>query len=136
MDVTGRTANRPREMALAEITRAIAASLDVSRTFGVVAQQARHILDHHALAVLLLHPRRDAAAGPSLFMAFCHPPSVEADQPWPLTDFSFGPALLANQSVVIEDFAATAAQHAGDQALLDNLGRTGLNSIYRWHSGK
>src|SRR4051812_38953425 len=97
VDTIERTANKSRAIALAAITRAIAASLDVTRIFSVVAQQAQHILNHHALALLLLHPGRDAAAAPSLFVAFCHPPSVEAGQPWPLTDFSFGPALLANQ---------------------------------------
>ncbi|MSP14715.1 MAG: response regulator [Chloroflexi bacterium] len=126
MDGLQPMANEPRAMALAEITRAIAASLDVSRIFGVVAQQAADILDYHALAVLLLHPGQDGAADPGLSMAFCHPSSVEAGHLWSLADFSFGPALLANQPVVIKDFAATTAQHVGDQALVKNLGRAAL----------
>jgi DNA-binding NarL/FixJ family response regulator/signal transduction histidine kinase len=118
--------NEPRGIALAEITRAIATSFDVSWIFGVVAQQAPRILDHHAVAVLLFQPRHDTEISPSLVMAYCHPASMEVGMPWPVTDFSFGPALLANQSVVIEDFAATAARHAGDQVLMANLGHAAM----------
>jgi DNA-binding NarL/FixJ family response regulator/signal transduction histidine kinase len=118
--------NAPRGMALVEITRAIAASLDVSQIFGVIAQQASYILVHAALAILLFDAGEEPEADPTLSMAFCHPPSIEADQRRPLSDFSFGPALLANRPVVIEDFTETTNRHAGDQTLLENLGRSAV----------
>jgi DNA-binding NarL/FixJ family response regulator/signal transduction histidine kinase len=122
MDVVQHMANEPRGTALAEITRAIAASLDVSQIFGVIAQQAAYILDHLALAILLLHTGGETQAEPTLFMAFCHPGNIEAGRSWLLNDFSFCSSLLANQSFIIKDFATTAAQYAGDSAFLEYLG--------------
>jgi DNA-binding NarL/FixJ family response regulator/signal transduction histidine kinase len=124
--VIQKMANEPRGMALAQITRAIAASLDVSQIFGVIAQQASYILVHAALAIFLFYAGEEPEADPTLTMAFCHPQSIEADHRRPMSDFSFGPALLANQQLVIEDFTATAERHAGDKILLEKLGRAAV----------
>ena len=116
-----------RAAALAEITRAITASLDVAMSFAVIAQQAQHILAHDTLAVLL--PRTapdtgsDTGGGRKWVVAFCYPPTIETTGlTLPLIDFSFGSALLANQPIVIEDFASTAVQYAGDRVILNNFG--------------
>ncbi|HMA36770.1 MAG TPA: response regulator [Chloroflexia bacterium] len=125
-----RAGSRPRPAGpnapLAAITQAIAASLDVSRIFSIIAQQAGHVLAHDALAVLLLQPATTAAADRALALAFSHPPAGGADQSWLVSQFSFAPALLAQQPVVVGDFAATAAAHAGDQLLRDAGGRAGV----------
>lgn len=119
-----------RAVALTQITRAIAASLDVATSFAVIAQQAQHILSHDALAILL--PNTEPATefntreGGAWLVAFCYPPAVELGLALPLTDCSFGPALLADQPVVIEDFAARAAQYAGDRVMLNRLGRAAV----------
>ncbi len=114
---------------LTAIMQAIAASLDVSLIFTIVAQQVEHVLAHDALAVLLRPDARndgDADDAHEITVAFCHPPIVEAGRSWPLTDFSFGHVLLANQPAVVTDFAGTAAQHAGDQILLEQAGHAGV----------
>jgi DNA-binding NarL/FixJ family response regulator/signal transduction histidine kinase len=117
-------------LAVAEITRAIAVSLDVSQIFEVVSRLARHVISHDALLVFRL-PTDPASDPPDqLALAYCylchHEDShIEAGRCWPPADFSFGPALLANQAVIIADLAATALQNAGDQALL-GCGRAAL----------
>jgi DNA-binding NarL/FixJ family response regulator/signal transduction histidine kinase len=124
-----RTREAERGMALAEITRAIAASLDFSSILGVAAQQAGHILAHDGLIVLLREAEPEIQSRGEVVVAACHPPALEASlhsRHWPLTDFSFGPAMLANQSVVIEDLASTAAQHRGGQVILNNIGRSAV----------
>jgi len=107
---------------LAAIMQAIAASLDVTGIFSIVAQQTGHILAHDALAVLLRPGAPDTTTAPELAVAFCQPPIVPVGRAWPLTDFSFGPALFANQPAVVPDCAATAAQYAGDSLLLEHFG--------------
>jgi DNA-binding NarL/FixJ family response regulator/signal transduction histidine kinase len=111
---------------LTAITQAITASLDVSHIFSIVAQEAGHILAYDALAVLLLSAEDDPAAPRRLVVTFCHPAIMEAGQAWRLPDCSFGPALLSKQPSMVADFAATAAQYAGDQAILDTLGRSAV----------
>lgn len=113
--------------ALAAITRAITASLDVATSFAVVAQQAQHILAHDVLVVLLPQAALDPASNPveddTWGIAFCYPAAIATtDVVLPLTAFSFRPALLADQTVVIADFATLAAQYAGDRVILDNFG--------------
>ena len=117
---------------LTAIMQAIAAGLDVSRIFTIVAQQAEQVLAHDGLAVLLRPSARDATNADGaddaheLAFAFCNPPIVEVGRSWPFSDFSFGPTLLANQPAVVTDFAATADQYAGDQLLLEHIGRAGV----------
>ena len=111
---------------LAAITQAIAASLDVAQIFRIVAEQAGYILPHEVLAVLLVAPGPDAGTSPALEVAFSRPPAAPARPPWPLTDFSFGPALRASQACVVADFAVTAANHTGDQIILDRFGRAAV----------
>ncbi len=111
---------------LTVIMQAIAAGLDVPRIYNIVAQQAEHVLAHDALAVLLRPDARDADDARKLAVAFCDPPVVETGQAWPFSDFSFGPALLANHPAIVTDFAATAGEYAGDQLLLEHIGRAGV----------
>ena len=111
---------------LAAITQAITASLDVSHIFSIVAQEAGHILVYDALVVLLLPAEADPATPRRLVVAFCHPAIMEAGQAWRLPDCSFGSALLSKQPSMVADFATTAAQYAGDQAILDTLGRSAV----------
>ncbi len=112
-----------RVTALAEITRAITASLDVATNFAVIAQQAQHILAHDALAVLLPYTEPDTEGASACVIAFCYPPVVEPGLVLPLTDCSFSPALLTDQPIVIEDFAANTGQYAGDRLILNKVGR-------------
>ena len=119
-----------RLAALWEITRAIAASLDVSSIFDVVSQLARNVLPHDSMVILLLHSEPDVPADPHLAVAFCHVrqpagATVEAGRWSPPSGFSFGPVLLASQPVVLVDLATTAAEHPGDQILLA-VGRAAL----------
>src|SRR5206468_3762227 len=105
-----------------ESRRTITANFNSSQLFHVIAQQAGHILAHDTLLILLCDADPDAQPAATLDMAFCHPPTLVIEQPRPMAAFSFGSALLANQPIIVEDFATTAAQHAGDQRLLDTHG--------------
>src|SRR6476469_293633 len=66
-----------RAAAMTAIMRAITASLDVSTSFAVVAQQAQHILSHDALAILLPHTASITGECCAWVVAFCNPPAVE-----------------------------------------------------------
>jgi DNA-binding NarL/FixJ family response regulator/signal transduction histidine kinase len=110
---------------LAAITQAIAASLDVSRIFSIMAQQASHVLPHDMLAVLLLQPAANGTE-PVLAVAFCQPPLPDPTPAWPLAQFSFAPTLLAAQPAIVADFAAGAAIYAGDGMLAAGGGRAGV----------
>ena len=115
-----------RTAALAEITRTLTASLDVATSFAMIDRQAQHILAHDGLAVLLPATEPDTTNERKWCVAFCYPPGIAPGLTWPLTAFSFGPALLADQMVVIEDFATTALPYAGDQVILNKLGRAAV----------
>ncbi len=120
-----RTRIRYAAAGLAEITQAVAGSLEVSRIYRIVAAQAGHILVHDALVVLLQTPTDDPAVR-ALAPAFAHPPAPTLDHPQPATAFSFGPDILAERSVVVMDIATTAPAYAGDQSLLDAAGRSAV----------
>ena len=119
-----------RTASLAEITQAIAASLDVSRIFDEVSRLARHVLPHNSLIILLNQAESDSLADARLAVALCHlcfpaRPAIEVGQSWPPASFSFGPTLLANQPVVVDDLAVTAVQYPGNRLLLES-GRSAL----------
>ena len=119
-----------RAAALGEMTRAIAASLDVSQIFPVAAQLAQQVLPYDTLVVLLHQDEPDLPTGGRLVVAFCYlcdsaEPAVTPGQSWLPASFSFGPSLLANRPVIVNDLAATSIQHPGDRILLD-LGRSAL----------
>jgi DNA-binding NarL/FixJ family response regulator/signal transduction histidine kinase len=119
-----------RAASLAEITQAIATSLEVSRIFEEVSRLARHVLPHNSLIILLNQAESDGLADARLAVALCHlcfpaRSAIEVGQSWPPTSFSFGPTLLANQSVVVDDLAVTAVQYPGNRLLLES-GRSAL----------
>lgn len=119
-----------RTASLAEITQAIAASLDVSKIFEEVSGLARYVAPHDTLIILQNQAESDSHAGVRLAVALCHicsptQPAIEIGQSWPPASFSFGPTLLANQPVVVDDLAMTAGQYAGNRLLLES-GRSAL----------
>ena len=119
-----------RAASLAEITRAIAASLDVSHIFEEVSGLAQYVVPHDSLIILLNQVESASDADARLAVALCHvcspaPSTIEVGQSWPPASFSFGPTLLANQAVVVDDLAVTAVQYPGDRLLLES-GRSAL----------
>ena len=119
-----------RAASLAEITQAIAASLDVSRIFDKVSELARYVAPHDTLVILLDQPEPDSHADGWLAVVLCHvcspaPSTIEVGQSWSPASFSFGMTLLANQPVVVDDLAVTAVQYPGDRLLLES-GRSAL----------
>ncbi len=109
-------------VALNEITWAIATSMDISRTFSIVAQQTERIISHDVLAVLLL----DTGEERKLAVTLCYPAMLESEYAFPPTDFSFGPALLVGEPVVVEDLAVTAASYSGDRLMQSKFGRAAV----------
>jgi GAF domain-containing protein len=119
-----------RTASLAEITQAIAASLDVSQIFDKVSELAQYVAPHDTLIILLNQAEPDSHAEGRLAVALCHicspaPSSIEAGQSWPPASFSFGPTLLANQAAVVDDLAVSAVRYPGDRLLLAS-GRSAL----------
>jgi signal transduction histidine kinase len=114
-----------RAASLAEITQAIAASLDVSRIFDKVSELARYVAPHDTLIILLDQAEPASYADARLAVVLCHvcspaQPAIEVGQSWSPTSFSFGPALLANQPVIADNLAMLAVRYPGDRFLLES----------------
>lgn len=115
---------------LTEITKAIAASFDVSLVFPVAARQMRQILPYDTLVILLRAGEIEGSAIDHLAVAYCSQYDLDAavaaaNELWTPADFSFGQTLLATRPTIVDDLAATANQYRGDLGVL-GAGRAAL----------